>query len=79
MKCNSLLSKYKSGTSYLSDGEKRHGLTHEQKEQQPRPQGFSLKMGGAGKGPGNGWSRVLFPPYPYPYWELGTGKTAKQS
>ena len=26
---------------------------------QPRPQGFSLKkMGGAGKGPGIGWSRV---------------------
>ena len=26
---------------------------------QPRPQGFSLKkMGGAGKGPGIGWSRA---------------------
>ena len=43
------------------------------------PRAFPLKMGGAGKGPGNGWSRVLFPPHPYPDWELGTGKTAKQS
>ena len=34
---------------------------------QPRPQGFSLKkMGGAGKGPGIGWSRV--PSYTLKSW-----------
>ena len=36
-------------------------------DSQPRPQGFSLKkMGGAGKGPGIGWSRV--PSYTLKSW-----------
>ena len=43
----------------------RHGF-------QPRSQGFPLKVGGAGKGPGISWSRVHLTP-----WNPGCNKLAR--